>query len=150
MSDGAFLPLPSLNLSFKKDTSINSDQTQTANATNNITITLNPSEIAIKEINKPSITNPLTNGINTNPLTNPINAIIPTNPPENTDNETSRVAIFKDRLIEIYADLLLSDKDLIKNLLETSPTKVIFHKEHLQELIGILVLPATSRENWWI
>jgi hypothetical protein len=123
MSDRAFLLLPSLNLFFKKDTSINSNQTQTANATNNITITLNPSEIVTKDT---PLTNAQTNVANTIVPTNIPSTLSTTNSSRDIDNEVSRVAIFKDKLIDIYADLLLSDKDLIKNLLETSPTKGSF------------------------
>jgi hypothetical protein len=42
---------------------------------------------------------------------------------------------------------LLCNKSLIKNLLELS-TRVIYRKEDLQELIGILVLPKETRSKY--
>jgi hypothetical protein len=126
--------LPSLNLSYKKETSTNLDQTQSSTATNsnNITITVNPSSSGEES--------PTTTPRPIEPVVLPI--------PTVTDEEAEKVSLFKDRLIEIQTELLLNNVDLVKNLLESSPNKVVYRKEHLQELIGILTLPASSRANY--
>jgi hypothetical protein len=143
MSDGAILPIPSLNLSYTKETTTTStsDQTQTANATNNnnITITVNPVASDESTSDASKATTPRSS------VTQPTTA---TASKTTSDEETEKVAMFKDRLIEIQTELLLNNIDLVKNLVETTSNKVIYRKEHLQELIGILVLPAASRANY--
>jgi hypothetical protein len=128
--------LPSLNLSYKKETATTLDQTQTqtSTATNSNNIIIAPL-IAVTGDESPTTT-PRT----TQPVVFPSVA--------STDDETEKVTLFKDRLIEIQTELLLNNIDLVKNLLETSPNKVIYRKEHLQELIGILTLPTSSRANY--
>jgi hypothetical protein len=128
--------LPSLNLSYKKETATTLDQTQTTTATNNnnITITVNPSSSG----DESPTTTPRTQSAQ--PVVFPIPVV--------ADDETEKASLFKDRLIEIQIELLLNNIDVVKNLLETSPNKVIYRKEHLQELIGILTLPTSSRANY--
>jgi hypothetical protein len=102
--------LPSLNLSYRKDSTTTLDQTQTTTATNNnnITITVNPSS---------GDESPTTTPRSTQPVVFPIPTVI--------DEEAEKVSLFKDRLIEIQTELLLNNVDLVKNLLESSPNKVI-------------------------
>jgi hypothetical protein len=163
MSDGAILPIPSLNLSYTKETTTTStsDQTQTANATNNnsITITVNPlasdesSTTQSTTTAHPTVTQPPAATSATAATTATAAATqggqqAATVSKTTSDEETEKVSLFKDRLIEIQTELLLNNVDLVKNLVETTSNKVIYRKEHLQELIGILVLPVASRANY--
>jgi hypothetical protein len=134
--------LPSLNLSYKKETATTLDQTQTTTATNNnnITITVNPSSGEESPTTTPRSTQPVVFPIPERGGIQPLPVV--------ADEEAEKVSLFKDRLIEIQTELLLNNVDLVKNLLESSPNKVIYRKEHLQELIGILTLPASSRANY--
>jgi hypothetical protein len=58
-----------------------------------------------------------------------------------------RIECFKDRLLAIQTELLLDSIALVKNIMEIS-RKAIYKKEHLQELIGILMLPVTTRSRY--
>jgi hypothetical protein len=158
MSDGAFLPLPSLNLSFKKDTAFKSDQNQTSSATNNNNI-----NITVSVANEKSSENtPVkTSGEKNNPEKSPEKTPVKDKADDKNKVESvlksaekedkkelseadERVEVFKNRLIQIQCELLLCNNVLLKNILEFSKY-VIFRKEDLQELIGILVLPRESR-----
>jgi hypothetical protein len=152
MSEGAFIPLPNLNLTYTKETSTSlssnpaQNSTQTQQSTNQINITLNPSQ------NTTETNSDILSDTNTAKVADTnTGKIADTKTAKITDTKTAdqdeRVQTFKDRLIEIQTELLLCDKNLLKNLLEMS-NRVILRKEDIVELIGILILPKESRHTY--
>jgi hypothetical protein len=164
MDTEGFVPLPSLKLSYKKDTSISSSSnpiqttTQNQQMTNQINIVV-PKTEASSDTSKTIKTRSFElDDLDTSEISDTNIAKVEDSAAKKaTDNATKktketalaeeqneRVLAFKDRLIEIQTELLLCNASLVKNLIEFS-SYVIYLKEDLQELIGILVLPKESR-----